>query len=282
LQPPLSRFALPDLVDGDAATEAIRASLALLDLAELRLMVPILAAVYRAVLGGCDFGLHLAGPSGVFKSEAAALAQQHYGQELDARHLPGSWSSTANSLELAAFLAKDAVFVVDDFAPQGGTDSQRLHRDADRLFRGQGNQSGRQRMTARGDIRQAKPPRGLILSTGEDIPRGQSLRARLLILEISPGDIDPARLTECQRDAAAGLYAQAMACYLAWLAPKFGDLRGSLKSKIAELRTAAAADGQHARTPGIVASLAVGFWLVPEIRDRGGGNHARGTRPAAV
>lgn len=272
LQPPLSRFILPGPVDGDAAIEAIRASLAVLDLADMRLTVPILAAVYRALLGDCDFGLHLAGPSGVFKSEKAALAQQHFGAEMDARHLPGSWSSTANSLELAAFFAKDVVLVVDDFAPQGGNDSQRLHRDADRLFRGQGNQSGRQRMTAAGAIRQAKPPRGLILSTGEEIPRGQSLRARLLILEISPGDIDAARLTECQQHAAAGLYAQATASYLAWLAPKYGDLRDSLKAKISELRSnaAAAADGMHARTLGIVASLAAGFWFFLKFADESG------------
>lgn len=262
LQPPLSRFALPAPVTGDAATAAVRASLALLDLAELRLTVPILAAVYRAALGGCDFALHVAGPSGVFKSEGAALAQQHYGPELDARHLPGCWSSTANSLELSAFLAKDAIFVVDDFAPTGGgSDLQRLHREAERLLRAQGNLTGRQRMAADGSIRQAKPPRGLILSTGEEIPRGQSLRARLLILEVSPGDIDKAKLTECQRHATGGSYALAMACYLGWLAPSYPRIREALPGLTAELRAAAVADGMHARTPGIVANLAVGFRL---------------------
>lgn len=260
LQPPLTRFVLPAPVTGDAATAAVRASLQILDLAERRLTVPILAAVYRAPLGGVDFALHVAGPSGVFKSEAAALAQQHFGAELDARHFPGSWSSTANSLELSAFLAKDAVFVVDDFAPTGGgSDMGRLHREAERLLRAQGNHTGRQRMAADGTIRQGKPPRGLILSTGEEIPRGQSLRARLLILEVSPGDIDEARLTECQRNAAAGLYAQALACFLAWLAPTYPRIRAALPGLTAELRTKATADGMHARTPGIVANLAVGL-----------------------
>ena len=260
LQPPLARFVLPAPVTGDAATAAIRASLQILDLTERRLSVPILAAVYRAPLGGVDFALHVAGPSGVFKSEAAALAQQHFGAELDARHLPGSWSSTANSLERAAFLAADALFVVDDFAPTGGSsDVGRLHREAERLLRAQGNHTGRQRMAPDGSIRQAKPPRGLILSNGEDTPRGQSLRARTFIIEVSPGDIDKARLTECQRNAAAGLYAQALACYLGWLAPSYPRIRAALPEKTAELRTQAAADGMHARTPGIVASLAVGF-----------------------
>ena len=65
---------------------------------------------------------------------------------------------------------------------------QRSHRDADRLFRGQGNHAGRLRMRSDGGLRPAKPPRALTLSTGEDVPKGQSLRARLLVLEVSPGD----------------------------------------------------------------------------------------------
>src|SRR5262249_57001791 len=107
---------------------------------------------------------------------------------MDARPLPASWSSTGNALEGLAFTAKDALLVVDDFCPTGSTgDVQRYHKEADRLFRGQGNRAGRQRMRADTTLRPDKPPRGLALSTGEDVPRGQSLRARLLVLDVSPG-----------------------------------------------------------------------------------------------
>ena len=51
-----------------------------------------------------------------------------------------------------------------------------FHREADRLVRAQGNRSGRQRMRQDSTLRPAKPPRGLLLSTGEDVPRGHSLR----------------------------------------------------------------------------------------------------------
>src|SRR5205807_5268138 len=106
--------------------------------------------------------------------------------------LPANWSSTGNALEAQAFTAKDALLVVDDFAPQGSAaDVQRYHREADRLLRGQGNGAGRQRMKADATLRPAKPPRGLVLSTGEDTPRGQSLRARMLVVEVSPGDLGP-------------------------------------------------------------------------------------------
>lgn len=202
----------------------------------------------------------MAGAFGVFRTELAALAQQHFGPGLDARHLPGSWSSTANSLEYAAFLAADTLFVVDDFAPGGSSsDVTRYHREADRLLRAAGNHSGRQRMRADGTLRPMKPPRALIVSTGEDVPRGQSLRARLLILDVSKGDIDEGRLTACQHDAAAGLYAGAMAAFVGWLAPQLDDVRRRWPSDLAAIRAEVTANGQHARTPGIVADLLLGW-----------------------
>ena len=256
----LEGYRLPEPPNGAALAEAVRASLGLINLAAPTITFPLVASVYRAVLGQADFALHVAGPTGVFKSEVAALAQQHFGAGLDARHLPGSWSSTGNALEGIAFAAKDALFVVDDFAPTGSTsDVQRLHREADRLLRGQGNNSGRQRMRSDGSLRATKPPRGLILSTGEEIPWGHSLRARLLVLEISPGDVDIRRLTDCQRDAGTGRYAQTLAGFLRWLAPQFEQVRDRLRVEAAALRGAAAAEGQHARAPGIVADLALGL-----------------------
>lgn len=241
-------------------TAAVRASLGLLRLGPDRLTFPLLAAVYRAPLGGSDFALHLAGPTGTFKSEAAALCQQHYGAGLDARHLPANWASTGNALEGLAFAAKDALFCVDDFCPAGSAaDVQRAHKDADRLFRGQGNHAGRLRMRADGGLRPARPPRALTLSTGEDVPRGQSLRARLLVLEVSPGDLSQEVLGPCQEDARQGRYALALAGYLRWLAPQYEVVAGGLRAEAAELRDRAGGAGQHARTPGIVADLALGL-----------------------
>jgi hypothetical protein len=184
----LARYVLPTPPVGEMLRRAVKASLSLLRFGKSRVAFPLLAAVYRAVLGTVDFAVHLMGQTGAFKSEVAALLQQHFGLEMDARHLPVSWASTANSLESIAFSAKDVLLTVDDFAPSGNAaDVARLHREAERLLRAQGNAAGRQRMRADGTLRPAKPPRGLILSTGEDVPRGQSLRARQLILEVSKG-----------------------------------------------------------------------------------------------
>jgi hypothetical protein len=260
----LAGYVLPAPPEGAEVAAAVRASLRLLDLAPDRITAPLLGAAYRAVLGPADYGLHLSGPTGAGKSELAALAQQHYGAGLDARHLPGSWASTGNSLEALAFAAKDALLVVDDFAPGGGVaDVARAHREADRLLRAQGNRAGRARCRTDGTVRPARAPRGTVLSTGEDVPRGQSLRARLLVLELAPGELGWARLTACQRDAAAGLYAAALAGFVCWLAPRYLAIRDGLRAEAAALRERVHAEGLHARTPGVVADLAAGwrYWL---------------------
>jgi hypothetical protein len=252
-------YQLPSPPGASELATAVRASLALLDLGPDTLTGPVLGAVYRAPLGEpnpVDFSLHLTGTSGAFKTEIAALAQAHFGATFNGRRLPASWADTANILEKKAFLAKDAVLVVDDFAPTGTTaDVQRLHRDADRLFRAAGNRSGRARMRADGGSRPTYYPRGLIISTGEDIPSGQSLRARLLVVELAPSDISTTALSAAQSDAAEGLFAAALAGYLRWLAPRIGGLKETLPDRQRALRDTLVQSGQHRRTPDIAASL---------------------------
>ena len=189
----LERYLLPDPPHGTALRDALRASLRLLGVAGEAAVFPLYCAIWRAPLAACDSAQHLVGPTGSGKSELAALAQQHYGAGLDARHLPGNWSSTDNALESLAFVVKDALVVVDDFCPTGRQyDVQAMHRKADRLFRAQGNTSGRQRLSRDSTLRPARPPRGMVLSTGEDVPLGQSLQARVLISEV-PKDGSNAR-----------------------------------------------------------------------------------------
>ncbi len=257
LQAPLDRFVLPDPPVGETLRQAIRASLRLLDLGPDFIGFSLLAAIYRAALGESDLAVHLTGPTGVFKTELAALVQAHWGSGLDARHLPGSWSSTANANEDLAFMAKDAVLVVDDFAPGGSPmDVGRLHRDADRLLRAQGNRSGRARMRPDTSLRAPRPPRGLILSTGEEVPHGASLAARIVVVEVAPGDVDVERLTACQADAAAGRFAAAMAGFVKWLAGRGPD--GRLQLRTWQLDSTLVAPGGHRQVARNLKSLLAG------------------------
>ena len=261
LQAALGNYLLPPPPTGEDLHAAIRASMRTLDVAPDSISVPILAAIYRAPLGGSDFSEHLAGPTGGQKTELAALAQQHYGKDFHARNLPGSWSSTGNALEASAFIAKDALYVVDDFVPQGGwNDVLRIHREADRLLRAQGNNSGRQRMNPDGSLRPTRSPRGLVLSTGEDIPAGHSLRSRIVVIEMGTGSVSLNVLTLCQKDAREGLYAAAMSGYVRWLAAQREGLDDRLRERVNELRVQVSEHSSvsHRRTPDVVAQLFVG------------------------
>ena len=182
----LFRVQLPE--DPSERAQSIRASLRCLSLAPDRITFPLLAAVCRAPFGKTDFSMFLVGKTGVFKTALAAVCQQHFGMGMDAAHLPGHFASTANALESLAFHAKDALLVIDDFAPTGRHGDDGLESIAERLFRAVGNQQGRSRMVGNGRLQQARPPRALLLATGEGVPQGQSIRARLLIVELALGE----------------------------------------------------------------------------------------------
>jgi hypothetical protein len=255
----LSRYRLPEPPEGETLKVAVRASLGTWEVGPDGLVIPQHAATYRAAMEHTDFSVHVVGPTGQGKSEVASLFGRHFGAGLDARHLI-SWESTENALEAQAFTLKDSLVIVDDFAPTGTSyDVQRWHKKADRFLRAKGNASGRARMGADLSMRATKPPRALILSTGEDTPRGQSLRARILVLEHGEDEIDWEKITRCQRDAEAGLYAQAMAGYLKYLAARYEEILRQLPEERRQLREEITRSDQHKRTPGIAADLCIGL-----------------------
>ncbi|MBX3387412.1 MAG: bifunctional DNA primase/polymerase [Phycisphaeraceae bacterium] len=252
----LAHYELPAPPDCAELESAVKAVVCFLLLEPSRVCYPVVAAVIRAILGGADFSLFLVGRTGAFKSEIAALVQQFFGPRMGSRNLPAGWSSTANSLEDLSFRAKDAIFVVDDFKPSGENYSDaKLHQAADRLLRAQGNGSGRSRMTADCRLRAVRPPRGLIIATGEDLVRGESVRARLFILQLTPGDIDGKDLQVVQDHAAAGRFAAFTSAFCMWMAGQRDEILTRFKQRVAELRPEFAAGGGHARNPIMLAEL---------------------------
>lgn len=266
LDPQLKRFHLPAPAKGRELIRSIQSSLTMLNVVPDRVMIPLFSSIWRVVLGSVDVAIHLAGRSGNGKSELAALAQQHFGKEFTRKNLPAAWDSTANSLQGISFYAKNALLTVDDFVPRGSSsDIARLHRDADRLIRSQGNQQGRGRMNADGSLRATFWPRGMILSTGEDVPKGNSCRARMVIVETDPADMKWDRLTGCQRDAANGLYSQTMAAFLQWVAPKMTEIHQRIIEHLAKFRAAWKGEQHHRRTPDNLANLSCGLEVFLEF-----------------
>jgi hypothetical protein len=73
LPDPAGNFRLPQPPAADARRDAVRASRRVLDVAPDAVTFSLLAAIYRAVLGGADFSVWLSGLTGQQKSELGAL-----------------------------------------------------------------------------------------------------------------------------------------------------------------------------------------------------------------
>ena len=264
LGPALSGYALPDAADEAKEAglrEAIRASLAILEVAPDSVTVPLLAAVYRAplpLLPDCSAWLY--GLSGALKTALCALAQQHWGAGLDAYSLPGNWTSTANTLEMQAFTLAGVLFTVDDYSPDVTTmEARKRAATADRLLRGIANHAGRGRLSSDSSMRPVKPPRAQVLTSAEDLPpAGMSLRARVMVSEVAKGAVSLPLMTTAQGAGDAGLYALAMAGYVRWLAGQYEAQRDSLKPQLAQMRDIARSEG-HLRTAVNIASLYLGW-----------------------
>ncbi len=227
LDPRLQKYSLPDL-PGDRI-KAMEASLALLDVAPLRVTLPLFALVYlaplREWLKQADlvpaFIFWLYGYTGTRKSSLAAMFLCHFGT-FTAKTPPASFKDTPNSLEKRAFDCKDSILLVDDYHPTASPiEGKKMEQIAQQLLRGYGDLVGRGRMRPDATLRPTYEPRGLCLVTAEDLISGGSSNARLFPTELLPGDVDLAKLTQAQKNAK--LPAQAMVGYLEWLGQAMQD-----------------------------------------------------------
>ncbi len=195
------------------------------------------------------------------KSAVFALAQGHYGRAFNYNNLPGGWNSTANALCDLLYLAKDVLFVIDEYKQQNTAQADKeLRQKAETVLRAQGNLSGRERMDCNRQLIAARTPRGLTGVTGELLPDGASLRARLVLCGMGEDPERFARVLSISRDAKSGLLAQAMSGFVQFVAERAEGLRGELDARFAEL-IAANGVGTHRRTPANLCSLLLGVEL---------------------
>ena len=259
----LLRYVLPETVDN--LKDALRASLALLDVAPREITIPLLALVFLAPLceplrvAGIEpgFMVWMFGQTGSMKSTLAALFLSHFGR-FDNKSLPASFRDTAASLESVTFGAKDILLVIDDFyPPHSFREREKLEGVAQQLTRAYGDRTGRGRMTSSLTARASYPPRGMALATGEEIPLGESTMARHFILELPPGSVLKDKLGKAQ--ANRSLLSQAMRGYLEHLAPQLDSLPQELLQQFEQLRERAQKENGHPRLPEAVAQLYIGF-----------------------
>jgi hypothetical protein len=235
----------------------------------------LLGGVMRAAL--CHFmpatcSIYLQGTTGTYKSAFAGVLQGFWGTKFEGAHLPANWSSTGNALEKTAFLAKDALLIVDDFVARGTRQEvARTHANAERLLRAQGNQAGRSRMTATAELRNAFHPRGIVLATGEDVPNGHSLQARLVIINVARGTIDTEVLSGLQKLTRDGVLTKIMACFVQWVAieSKRNALLECIDMELHCAREIIGSSG-HARTQDNLANLVMGLRVFLDFAEDAG------------
>lgn len=245
------------------------------------LTLPLLAAVVRAPLNevmGVQDAVYGLGGTGIGKSVLFALAQAFFGpgfasRGVDPAVFPGSWSSSENALESEASRAKDVVFTIDDWVVDAHSTRDVLFRKASRVLRDAANNAGRATLNSDRTARRVYRSRALICTTAEDVPPGQSFRARATFLQIERGDIGIDRrnadrhraLHAAQQAAREGLFARVMATYLRWMAPRIDQLREAAPRRAVEIREGLALGASHARTPTAVASLLTGLSVFGEF-----------------
>ena len=226
----------------------------------------ILSGAFRSIFSEfvpCTVSLYLQGTTGTYKSAVVGVVQALFGKTFNGSNLPENWSSTGNAIEKKAALAKDAMFVVDDFVARGTqSDVARMHRDAERVLRAQGNQSGRDRMTSTTELRGANVPKGMICSTGEDLPNGHSLQARLVIVNMKKGSTNTGVLSQLQDYAQTGDLAQLNANFIRWIAAAADD--GIIEQFFIDALSSCAEklppEG-HARTRDNLSQMLTGLWI---------------------
>jgi hypothetical protein len=262
----MGKYQLPVPLVGEDLKQAANDALLLLAVCPNKRSIgaTLLAAVARAPLGeaACiDFAIWIHGLTGSKKSAISAIALAFYG-DFNARSFPSNWSDTVNDAEAKSFQAKDGIFIIDDFKPSvSSIEAGKLHAMAERIVRNTGNQAGRGRRGSSMEVNAAYFNRSMMIITGEDLPKGQSLLGRLLVLELTSTDVNNATLTLLQHAAAASKFTGLMSAYIKWLAPRMEQLKKDLPKNIELLRNSALSEGfasSHPRASEIYANLVAG------------------------
>jgi hypothetical protein len=82
--------------------------------------------------------------------------------------------------------------------------------------------------------------------------------------------VNLARLSACQADAIAGQYAAALAGFVAWLTPRYGEIVQRFDAERIEQRNRFVGRFPHARTPDMVANLLLGLLYLLDFAEHAG------------
>jgi hypothetical protein len=169
------------------------------------------AALHRFAGQANPFALWLTGITGSGKSFAAKLFANFFGSIPLASGRFATWTATANYLQRQGYFFKDAVYLVDDYKP-GAIPANQVTR----VLQNYADGTGRGRLKVDATTNTTRPVRGLLVSTGEDIPEhSASTVARSIIVPVPQTAKDLKRGHRCMRECQN--YSGIMADFLRWV-----------------------------------------------------------------
>jgi len=271
----LVRYQIP--LEPENEAEAIRTSLSFLDLGKRAITLPLLLVTYLSPLTTLlspmpNFSSYVYGHTGTFKSSLSILQLAHFGQFTGIDNL-SNFDDSANSIEKRGFVLKDALLVLDDYHPSyRRMDAQAKESIAQRLIRSFSNRTARGRLNADTSDKGRYAPRGMLQITGEEIVTLQSTLARIMVIEITEGDIDSAKLSQLQ--SRASLLPHAMSSYLLWIREHIDEISVVFPKRFLELREKAILENEHRKLPEQVAFLFFTLELVTNwLTEKGALSH---------
>lgn len=229
----LSRYRLTPPRTKDEIQHAVRAVFDLLELGDSRVTYLAVLALFATAIKNPRFAIFLFGMTGSLKTAWALLLLSFFIP--DARESDcASFKSTENALCARFGASGNIAVVVDDYvekpgARNGGDEATK----AENVIRPVVNGTAKERCKGDGGLRPNDRPRGLPIITGESLPAGlDSLKQRTINLPVDSstfeGAVDgprPNRLDAFQAMATGGVFAAAMAAFIAWAASRLPLLR---------------------------------------------------------
>jgi hypothetical protein len=267
---PLRHCEIPQLSVDDNAQSLVENFLALSDIAinNKHIGTTLLAAVTRAPL--TNLKLHkvtpvYVGDTGTGKTAVALIGQSCYGAKFE--NPPGSFTSSAKSMELLAQEGANIFVVIDDYTKamkDPGTEKL-----VELIVGGVSNSTVRNIAVSATKNADCPLIAAVPLLTVECIPEmTKSRMERCMFIAFLNGDVDFKDLGSYQKSAAAGDYAKVLGLLIAFILKNHDRIKGSIDSIFERYRAGATTELEgkvHFRAPSNVADLMLGLHFFLEF-----------------
>lgn len=254
----LDRFALPPVVDFDAARDA-GAVLALLGHEPAHVFAPLVGLAVRAAMGKARAAVHITSSFNAGKSTIVGVVAQLFGPSFDASGLL-SWrdrTTIQGAMEVLS-RSRDVFIPIDDLQRDPASQAK-----AKAIIPAHFNRSMAAKGKQRGGGRVEGSTQGVLGSSGETLPDEPSVRSRVMLLDLNTRPTPrPDRGENCIKARGdRGELARGMARFIQWWAPQL-DAHAAKFKDLERDTTEAWGLGVDARAADVLGPAALGLHML--------------------